>query len=253
MKQSLKNAGEETPANPTVVDEAALDAIEGGSETSIALRGSTMPEIGTVSGSLTSSDLVIPRLQLVQAVGDLSNKYGFIPGSYILNKDLKLSDGTEPLSVTVLAIVKSYEENIPFVANGPIPRRFRNLDEVSAAGLHCNWVKGNPPPPAREVADATLMIEKPASMDGTRFGFTIEGRAFTLALWTLRSTAYSRAAKTIFSAAAMDLKQTGLISGVFSLTSRKEQLKGNWISLPDIRLVSRHSPAFMQSIKSALQ
>lgn len=245
MKQSLKNVSE--------VD-AAADAVING-ETALSRREdvSMMASIGKVDGGVTSSDLIIPRLQIAQSVGDLSNKYGFAPGAIVLNKDFKLSNGPDPLSITVLSIAKSYEENLKYDANGPRPRTFRNIDEVVAAGMHCNWVKGQPPPPAREVANALLLVEKPAGMDAARFGVRVDNRDFTLAVWTLRSTAYSRAAKAVFSAAALDLKAGGLLSGVFTLITRKEQLNNNWVFVPDFRLTGRNSADTVAAITAAIR
>ena len=65
-----------------------------------------------LEGEFLPEDFVLPRLNLVQSVGPLSET--FQPGAFVYNKEVTLTDGTQPVSLTVLRIRKQYQEYVPY-------------------------------------------------------------------------------------------------------------------------------------------
>ena len=85
----------------------------------------TMP----LEGEFLPQDVVLPRINLVQSVGPLSEL--FAPGGVVYNKEITLSDGASPVSLTVMRIRKQYQEYVPY-GGDESPRMFDTLDEVRA-------------------------------------------------------------------------------------------------------------------------
>lgn len=249
MNTSFKDAPtEEQPE----VNEAALAEVDGDGD------GETMPAVrdvsvnlalGNVGGSIDARDLIIPRFNIVQGVGPLSEN--FDSGDIVLNKEVLIASKGEPASLTVLSIRKTYEERLPYDPNGPRPVVYETLEQVVEAGYWVDW-RNNAPPPVKEVATALVLVRKPDDVESLSFSVELEEELFALAVWTMRGTAYTRAAKKIFSANQIELAHTGLMTGLWELTTAKESINGNPIAVPILRLVGRNTPERVELIKSNL-
>ena len=191
-----------------------------------------------LEGEFLPEDFVLPRLNLVQSVGPLSET--FQPGAFVYNKEVTLTDGTQPVSLTVLRIRKQYQEYVPY-GGEEMPRVFDTLEEVRAAGGWIDW-RDNQRPPFSPILNALVLVGSPFPehpMFPHRFGDADYG----LALWTLRSTAFTRAGKTIITASQFALRD-GLHLGEWSLTSRREKLGMNFVHVPVLRHGVRHTDPF---------
>jgi hypothetical protein len=198
---------------------------------------SSMPS-RPLEGEFLPEDFVLPRLNLVQSVGPLSET--FQPGAFVYNKEVTLTDGTQPVSLTVLRIRKQYQEYVPY-GGEEMPRVFDTLEEVRAAGGWIDW-RDNQRPPFSPILNALVLVGSPFPehpMFPHRFGDADYG----LALWTLRSTAFTRAGKAIITASQFALRD-GLHLGEWSLTSRREKLGMNFVHVPVLRHGVRHTDPF---------
>jgi len=193
-----------------------------------------------VEGEFLSEDFVIPKLHLVQAVGPLSEK--FTPGQYVYNKELVISDGTAPVSVTVLRIKKQYQENLPY-GGDQLPRMFDTLEEVKQAGGWIDW-RNNERPPFSPILQALVLIRSPFE-ENPLFPYEFAGAAYGLALWTLRGVSFTRAGKTIITASQFALKD-GLHTGSWSLSSKREKVGLNFIHVPVLRHDAKHTAEFAE-------
>jgi len=255
MKQSLKKS----EANEEEVDAQALAEVAG--ETAVATApGQSLMNIGQVSGDVDSRDLVIPRLEIVQKVGPLSTVESLDFGDLVLNKSITLAGihtekgpNTE-IFITVLSIVKSYEEVTPYdpSGQGPRARTFNTAAEVDAAGLWTDW-RNDQKPPAREVANMLVLVEQPEELDSPSFHLEAGEKRYAIASWTVRSGAYNRAAKKVFSASQIELAETGLPSGVWSLHTERYTTGGNVISVPFMQLVGKHDMEVLEPLLKKLQ
>jgi len=199
-----------------------------------------------VDGEFRAEDFVIPKLHLVQSVGPLSET--FQPGSLVYNKELVLTDGVAPLSLAVLRIRKQYVENVEY-GGDEVPRVFDTLEEVRAAGGWIDW-RNNERPPFSPVLHSLVLIKSPFP-DNPLFPYQFADHSYGLAMWTLRSTGFTRAGKTIITASQFALKN-GLHTGGWSLTSKREKIGMNFVFVPVLRHEAKHTGEFAEFAASLL-
>jgi hypothetical protein len=229
------------------IEGAAPTAVEGPVQPAVPIHDEPHDHEGTSLSSLPSrplegeflpQDFVLPRLNLVQSVGPLSET--FQPGAIVYNKEVTLSDGTQPVSLTVLRIRKQYQEYVVY-GGEDMPRVFDTLEEVRAAGGWIDW-RDNQRPPFSPILNALVLVRSPFP-DHPMFPHRLGDADYGLALWTLRSTAFTRAGKAIITASQFALRD-GLHLGEWSLTSRREKLGMNFVHVPVLRHGARHSDEF---------
>jgi len=191
-----------------------------------------------VEGEITGEDIVIPRFHQVQSVGPLSEK--FAPGSLVYNKEVVISDGTTPVHLTVLRIRKRYIEHVEYGGDS-IARVFDTLEEVKAAGGWIDW-RDNERPPFSPMLQTLILIRSPFE-DHPLFPYQFGDHAYGLALWTLRSTAFTRAGKSIITASQFALRD-GLHKGGWQLTSKREKIGMNFVYVPVLRHDAKHPEEF---------
>ena len=232
------------------VDETSLADIEGGNGAVGTSDASMSLSLGQVEGSVDRGDLIIPRLSIVHGVGPLSEV--FDAGDLVLNRDTLLVAKEEPISLTVLSIKKTYEERLAYDANGPRPKAWDSREELVADGLHTEW-KNNEPPPVREVAAILCLIEKPEGIESLSFNIEHDNKHYGVAVWTVRGTAYTRAAKKVFSASAIELAGSGLLAGRWTLYTKRDQIGGNFVFVPYLTLEDeKNSQEFIRTVTERL-
>jgi len=238
------------PVNETEVDETSLAEIEGSGNALTTADASLSLSLGHVEGSVDRKDLIIPRLSIVHGVGALSEDYE--AGDLVLNRDTLLVHKEEPISLTVLSIKKTYEERLAYDPNGPRPQTWETREELVADGLHTEW-RNNEPPPVREVAAILCLIKKPEGVESLSFNIEHDGDSYGIAVWTVRNTAYSRAAKKVFSASAIELAKSGLLAGRWTLFTKRDQIGGNYVFVPYLSLEDeKNSPEFIATVTERL-
>lgn len=200
---------------------------------------------GSVPGNMTHDDIVLPRLRLVQEKSPLS---GIFPlGSIILNKETVLSDGHEPLEMTLLHIRKQFVQNLPFEARKKA-LAFDTPEEVRLAGGRIGKEPGRKPS-FTPVLHVQLVFKAPKDFSHA-CPLDFSGSPYGLANWTLRGSAYYSAGRSILTAARFALKE-GLAQGKWQLTTRIETVGQRTIVFPVLNNTGLHTPefaAFLQSI-----
>ena len=193
-----------------------------------------------IEGEVGRGDINLPRLSLVQGVGPLSEL--FKPGQLVLNKETVLTDGEKPVVVTVVRLSKSYLQNLPYEEGGGMPERVNTLAEVKARGGTIEYAD-NEPPSWIPVADTLVLLE--SATDDPAFPFEHNGKFYAAALWTLRKSAYTRAAKSIMTASEFALRNQPLALGKWSLTTSRVKLGQNFVYVPILRMTGKNSPEFV--------
>jgi hypothetical protein len=190
-------------------------------------------------------------LQLVYGVGDLAAV--FTPGDVVLNKETVIARKGEPFLCTVLSVVEYYKEyctNEQFQA-GHTPETFGSVDEVLQHGGTVEWVEGQPPPTYSKAADVRMLIRQPEGTVCPAFSVKLQGSMFAPALWSVDKKAYQGTVPAITYAAAIALRDRGLLSGEFSVvTTITKNRKGNTVIMPKTVLKTHHTDEFVAEIKT---
>jgi len=204
-----------------------------------------------LAGEISRSDVRLPRLNLVARTGDLAEL--FDPGSFVLNKEIKLSKGGEDLlHMVVVRLQKQYQEALPF-GDPETPRVCNTAEEVRELGGTITYGKG--PGIFSEIAHMELLIRKPESLPNEaegHFFFESEGTWYTHCVYTVGGTAYSGVAKPIISARANHLRDSGLIGGLWTLGSVLKKANGNAWFTPVLKTAGKTSEQFQNDVKTSL-
>lgn len=225
---------------PGIANEVVAAEEDSYGETALVpTKPSSLAAVGEDAGELSRRDILLPRLQIIQGVGTLSRK--FKPGDIVLSKEVCIAHEGEELTLIVLSLNKFFQERFAkFDINGPRPRRFDTEQDALDAGLKPEWGKDSEPPTAEPVADIVVLIKKPAEIDSPVFAVSLNNEPWATAIWTVQRTSYSRVAKRIFTAKAIELSAQGLLAGLWMLKTRETSVNGNLIKAPVLKLVGRN-------------
>lgn len=203
-------------------------------------------ELGRVTGPIEQSDIYRPRLELSQSVGPLMEA-GFTPGQIVLASEYPIwAEGYDPIKVTVIASRKQFVENVEFGGDKK-QRIFNSPLEVKDAGLWTEWLNDEAPPVYPRLTCVAL-IEKPDFVEETEaFGIELVGKLYAIAEIRWDGAAYSRAAKTIMTAAG-GLLAKGLHRGCWNYSCKREKLKVNTVTVPVIKFAGFHSEEFVNAV-----
>jgi hypothetical protein len=249
MVQTSFEPRKETPetANQENVEADLFGA--DGSEAVVVHANTAIAAIGEVSGEISRKDILLPRLQIIQSVGPLSRQ--FKPGDIVLSKEVCAAHEGEELMLVVLSVDKFFQERFAkFDLNGPRPLRFASEQAALDAGLVTEWSADGKPPTAEPIADIKILIKEPETAKSPVFSVEVDKSKWAPAIWTVQRTSYSRVAKRIFSARAIELAAKGLLSGLWSLRTRETAINGNLIKAPVLTLVGRNSDEVVAEIKA---
>jgi len=233
---------EETPAPQ---DNGVLIVRE---EAPLAVASAAAPAfvLGQVTGPIDQSDIYRPRIEFSQSVGPLMEA-GFAPGQIVLAKEHPIwAEGYDPLKITLLASRKQFIEDVPYGSQQE-QRTFNSPQEVKAAGLWTEW-HDNTPPPVFPRLTCVALIQKPDYVESSEaFGIELAGNLYAIAEIRWDGAAYSRAAKTVLTAAS-GLLAKGLHRGAWSYSCERAKLKVNTVTVPVIKFAGMHSEEFLKAI-----
>jgi hypothetical protein len=217
--------------------------------------------VGGISGEIDKGDLSMPKINVVQSVGPLSEDWK--PGTILFRKELVLipanedpKEWTRPLELTVLNARKQYQE-VKDYDSDDMGRTVDSMAEVEAAG---GWIdyRNDEKPPWRPMLTALILVKAPS--DEVAQQFTLagpDGGSYELALWVMTGTSYTRAAKQIITAGRYALKnketdQPELNRGRWHLSVRREKLGANLVFIPKLIMVGKHDGEFVEFTESLL-
>lgn len=214
--------------------------------TALATQSDPPLGIGHSGADVDRSDMIVPRLMLVQSVGDMSNHHD--PGSLVLGEEAhqKIGGKDSPINIVCLSTHKAFVENLDY-GDESMPRTFKSLQEVAEAGLTTKWV-GETKPGAVELLTCTILIECPEGAGEEtqmEFPYEFEGKDYALSFWNLRKAGYKYAGKQLLSSIALK-KIHQIHEGIFTVTPTRVKAGDNWIWVPKTKLTGLTSPAFRQ-------
>jgi hypothetical protein len=277
MSQTIDVAAEVTPAAaPAAMPAAAAPAAMPAAEFAVAKNTNTNTALGPTGLVLGDKipdfqDIILPRLNIVQNIGKL--KDSFDPGCIVLNQQDALFlppeiDGktgvvsraaTPPVLLTVLGFRPTrYCEKVPGGGKGII---VNTEAEVRANGGTLDYGEWNMKKASgmkrfEPLADALVAIQRPESFkdDDTVFVYEVDGKKVALALWALRGTAYTAAAKRVFfTARAVGCLRQGYPTWRYAVSTREETYdSGNKSWIPVCLPSGKTTPVFMDFVRSVL-
>lgn len=255
------------PQNVQVpVEGVTVDATNTHTSAALVRQDSALPApSGLVLGDRlpTFGDVILPRLNLVQGSGELKNSFPM--GAIIFNQAVILYDppvinaktgvqekaGLPPVTLTVLGFRPTrYVEKI---AGGERGLLLDTEQQVRAAGGTLDYKEYMLKKDAgikrfEYLADAVCLIERPDHVndDDTVFVYPVEGKKLALALWSMKGTAYTAAAKRVFfTARSMGCLRAGYPTYNFLVSTRKETGHGNTWFVPVCLPKAKTSPEFL--------
>jgi hypothetical protein len=214
----------------------------------VATRGAFFQDDG--SSGIDFSDLVLPRLNIVQKVGDLSQV--FEPGTLCLGKTVAL-DQPAILAVASFAPKRFVEKIEGGGAQGRIAKTPQEVVQMGGT-IDYNEAKETGRPLFQTLATALCVLRKGADDPSEVFAFEApDGERYALVLWSMKGSAYTNAAKILFTARKTGLfgigkrsrMITGFLNEFISLeTEAKKYQGGNWAMIPVINIHSETTEAF---------
>lgn len=263
------NNNESTVAEPSVskpAEAAAAAPAEVSHPVPATVPRNNAPAVYSDDDNIGLDEIVLPRINLVQGIGDLSTI--FEKGEIVLNKELviytpggKDTEKSESLDITIVGFRPTqWTEKI---AGGAMGRLFASPAEVVAVGgttSYDTWqaaTKAKKDVPYFEpLATALVLIRKPAFVedeDGAYFGEVFGEHHYTLALWSMKGGAYTNGAKVLKTARKIRHLRSGYATYSWKLdTLLKKYPNGNSAYIPSLKPGEKHGPEFAAFLANAL-
>jgi hypothetical protein len=191
-----------------------------------------------IEGEITSDDLKVPRVNLVQKSGQLCDS--FPPGSFIFDKQIVLAKTGASFIATPLRLRKYYQEKIEFGSSNEMPARANTAEEVRQLGGSLIYGHDRY---FQDIADIMLAVKAPLDLDeeGLPFFSYSDGESnYALAIYTVAASAYTSLGKRLLTDAQFLLKN-GLFNGQYEIFSELRKNASNSWYVPVGKFDSKHS------------
>ena len=250
---TIANPVAPAPAGPTITD----NSVPAGAVATVPTFAPPAKQTSFYDDeSLDAGDLVLPRFNIVQKVGELSNV--FPPGSILLNGQLVLAEagkGTDK-SKEIKILVVGFQPTIytEKVEGGIRGNMFRSEQEVVAANGTLDWNEATATKRTlyQRLATAMILVEQPEGLDAAAFPTTIEGKNYSLALYSMKGTSYTNAAKHFKSARKIGHLRGGYRTGFWTMQSQLKKFSENYAYIPVVKSAGAASPEFQAAVKEIL-
>lgn len=191
-----------------------------------------------IYGEVTQEDLRLPRLNLVNKTGDLSNQ--FTPGSFVIDKEHQITTVEKGvagiLKVIPVRVKVEYQEALEY--NPEVrPRVFDTAEEVRKNGGRVTWGRGEGI--FSKVGHLELLIEKPEKLSeeaGSSFFYIFGEKEYARVMYTTSITAYATSASVLLNDKVQGhLRGKDYIAGYYTLGAKTaSNAKGTWW-IPDMK------------------
>lgn len=197
--------------------------------------------------NISAKDLTLPRYNIVQKVGELSNL--FQGGAIVLGGALELAGAPKPNAestpVRFLVVGLQPKKYVEKVEGGMRGNVFDMEEQVVKAGGTLDFNEAKLPGKTlyQTLITALILVERPANLDATAFPLEHAGKQYALALYSMKGTSYTNAAKHILTARKMGRCVKGFRYGWWSCTSKlKAYSGGNASFIPVLRPQEESTP-----------
>lgn len=229
--------------------------------------------------ALGFEDIILPRLNVVQKVGDLSNL--FDGGEIVLNQEISIhtpafihpsdptknNPGTGPLNIAVIGFrPRQFAEKVDGGKRGILLNREEDVPKNNGTTDWGEWkasiesAKTLGQPPAKRyferLATCMLFIERPAHIpdeDHLLFPYDCEGKYYALALWSMKGASYTAAAKKVFfTQRKIGSCRSGYLTHGWTLTTMLKPFGENFAYVPVVKAGPKSSDAFKAFARSII-
>lgn len=226
--------------------------------------------LGDILPDLT--EIIFPRLNIVQNIGQLQES--FDNGAIVLNQQHVLflppiintqtgnveRKASPPVIITAIGFRPTrYAEKTVGGAKGMI---VNTEEQVRANGGTLDYAEWNLKKDSgmkrfEPLADALVVIEKPDAfpLEAGAFDYGVDGKHLALALWAMKGSAYTEAAKRVFftNRRIGMLRQGGYPSWSFAFTTREKTYEtGNKAWVPVLVANKRQTEPFFEFVRQVL-
>jgi hypothetical protein len=225
---------------------------------------------GDDSDETGTNDIIIPRINIVQKVGDLSNI--FTEGDIVFNKASVLLKSPKPeaknLGKFLRVVLCGFRKDrfVEKTVGGVLGKIVDSEAQVLALGGTTNWneAKATGRKLFQTLAEGLLLIERPEGIDDPSFSFSADGKEYALAAYSMKGTAYTNGAKVFRTArkigwlansvnAQKQLVTRGYPFGVWKLGSELKSFDGgNFAWAPLLQRDSETGPELRALAQSVL-
>lgn len=225
---------------------AASDStLENTTTTAVAVVPSNpAPAPYSADDSIGLKDITLPRINIVQKVGDLSNTFDH--GSVLLSAELVLftcpkDPKATPTPLTFLTLGFQPIDFCEKLEGGARGATYNTPAEVVAAGgtIDYNESQATGKPLFQERATALILLEKPEGIDDAHFPHEFEGKKYCTALWSMKGTAFTHGAKVLRTARKIGKLRNnatgGYRSAFYSFATKLTNFKNNWYYIPVLK------------------
>lgn len=215
-------------------------------------------------------DVYLPRTNIVQNIGDLMKVFN--PGEIVLNSTYvihtpaqaeKKIAGTSPLKITIIGFKKKqFAEKVSGNVQGLLVNSEAEVARAGGTLAYKEWdqsvqaAKTNPALKAlkyfQPLSTALLLIERPPELQdegNVNFPYACEGKQYALALWSMKGTAFTNAAKHFFTARKIGHLREGYATRSWTLTTKLETYGSNMAWIPVVRPAEASTPAFLAFVQ----
>lgn len=289
MEVSFAKDGSAPTPETEVVNETPTTATETAAapaETAVATRptNTSVASGGLVLGDKlpTFEEIIIPRLNLVMNIGQMTES--FEPGELVYNQSLVVytppkvnaqnvvvRPGTPALNITVLGFRDTrFVEKIPGGGRGMIVNTEEDVRKAGGTLDYNEWKLKSKDGMKRfeYLADAVIVIRRPTDqvqVDGktrdripdndSAFIFEVEGHKYCLALWGMKGSVYTAAAKRVFFTQRQMgcLRKGGYPSWNYTVTTYEAPFQNgqkSWV--PKCEACEQNTPAFINWVATEI-
>lgn len=209
--------------------------------------------------SIRIEDIVFPRINIVQKVGELSNTFN--PGEIVYNQQLvlrtaKKGEAPEPAPLRAVVIGFKPDQFVQKTTDGS-GEIVGSEKEVHDLGGTLDYNEHNGPakkPLFQRMSTALLVVEQPDGVDALSFPHSHAGKNYSIVLWSMKGAAHTAGAKILKTEKKMGaLREGGYRSGVIAVSTKLKDFRtGNSAWVPVIKVVERTTPEFRDWVTSLL-
>jgi hypothetical protein len=239
----MKRAEQIAEADPDVQAEMNAEGVG----TALAKVSADSVALGGFEGDVGDVGMQLPYMQISHAQGKLE---AFRKGSVVIGNDNLIANPGDKLLLTLLAARVYWKEYVSGDHYDPnrIPKTFPTKAEVLAAGGRTEWTDGLAPTYKMALAIKAL-VKQPDGIVCGLFGVRIGDADYAPVRWNLDKTACARVAPIVKSSLAFSLRNRGMHSGIFEMTTQSVKFQSGFSAfVPNLRLVGYHTDSEVKQI-----